>query len=294
MGHWYTIEAKPLHTVVGKNGKERDTTLADARKLNLFPSATTVLGEWSNTDLDRARTRLILEQAYLTPINGKDVKVWAKEVTDEAMKPWNYKAEFGTKVHAAIEAKLKGDTLAFDKDEVVKTPDGEDVKLEVFVGAAMKALKELDIGEHNIRGVEKTVVMPSKGYAGTIDLLYDREVEPKVLGILDFKTTSTRKDEPILFKKTHAPQIAAYWMAAYAKHIIENRQTKYKSEGINVYISTTEPGRYDIRKYSSDEMIGGLMAFDACLRLWQLDNDYVPEIKPDTHEDDTNGSPASA
>lgn len=294
MGHWYTIEAKPLHTVVGKNGKERDTTLADARKLNLFPSATTILGEWNNSDLDRARNRLVMEQAYLTPINGKDVKVWIKEVTEEAMKPWNYKAEFGTKVHAAIEAKLKGDTLAFDKDEVVKTPDGEGVKLEVFVNAGMKALKELDIGEHNIRGVEKTVVQPGKGYAGTIDLLYDREVEPMVLGILDFKTTSTRKDEPILFKKTHAPQIAAYWMAAYSKLILENPSKKYKSEGINVYISTTEPGRYDIRKYSSDELVAGLGAFACCLALWQLDNDYIPNPTPDTNENDTNGSAATA
>lgn len=292
MGHWYTIEAKPCHTVVGKNGKERDTTLADARKLNLFPSATTILSEWANPDLDRASKRLLLEQAYLTKIDGKDQKVWAKEVSDEAFKPWNYKAEFGTKVHAAIEAKLKGDTLAFDKDEMVTTPDGELVRLEKFVDAGMKALKELGIAQEHIKGVEQTVVMRSKGYAGTIDLVYEVPGEVPVFGILDFKTTSTRKEEPVLYKRTHAPQIAAYWMAKYALRV--NGGEKCRGEGVNVYISTNEPGRYDIRKYGTEELVKGLLAFDACLRLWQLDNEYVPTDTQDTNEDDTNAGTASS
>ncbi len=42
-GHWYTIDGKPKYTIVGKNGKERNTTLRDARKLNLVPSVTTIL-----------------------------------------------------------------------------------------------------------------------------------------------------------------------------------------------------------------------------------------------------------
>lgn len=286
MGHWYTIDAKPMHTVIGKNGKERDTTLADARKLNLFPSATTILSEWANPDLERASKRLLLEQAYLTKIDGKDQKVWAKEVNDAAFKPWNYKADFGTKVHAAIEAKLKGDTLAFNKDEVVETPDGEKVKLEVFVDAAMKALKELEIEEHNIRGVEKTVTLPSHGYAGTIDLLYDwQKGYDMFLGVLDFKTTSTRKDEPVLHKKSHAPQIAAYWRAASLPYMQENKPLK-GGQGVNVYISTTEPGRYDIRKYDNYALMKGLMVFDACLALWQADNEYVPQVN-DTNENDT-------
>ena len=42
-GHWYTQTGIPMYTIVGKNGKERNTTLADAKKLNLVPSVTTVL-----------------------------------------------------------------------------------------------------------------------------------------------------------------------------------------------------------------------------------------------------------
>ena len=42
-GHWYTLEGKPQYTVIGKNKKERNTTLRDARQLNLVPSVTTIL-----------------------------------------------------------------------------------------------------------------------------------------------------------------------------------------------------------------------------------------------------------
>jgi hypothetical protein len=31
-GHWYDAQGEARHTIVGKNGKERKTTLRDARK----------------------------------------------------------------------------------------------------------------------------------------------------------------------------------------------------------------------------------------------------------------------
>jgi hypothetical protein len=43
-GHWYDKEGNPAYTIIGANGAERNTTLRDARKLNLVPSVTTILG----------------------------------------------------------------------------------------------------------------------------------------------------------------------------------------------------------------------------------------------------------
>ncbi len=37
-GHWYTKDGTPAYTTIGKTG-ERATTLRDARKLGLLPSA---------------------------------------------------------------------------------------------------------------------------------------------------------------------------------------------------------------------------------------------------------------
>ena len=49
-GHWYTRQGEPMYTVIGKTtGRPRNTTLKDARELNLVPSVTTI---------DRKSTRL--------------------------------------------------------------------------------------------------------------------------------------------------------------------------------------------------------------------------------------------
>jgi hypothetical protein len=41
--HWYTREGAPQYTVEAAKGGQRNTTLRDARKMNLVPSVTTVL-----------------------------------------------------------------------------------------------------------------------------------------------------------------------------------------------------------------------------------------------------------
>ena len=43
-GHWYDHKGNAKYTLIGKNGKERNTTLRDARKLILVPSVTGILG----------------------------------------------------------------------------------------------------------------------------------------------------------------------------------------------------------------------------------------------------------
>ena len=42
--HWYAADGTPAYRIIGKNGKERNTTVRDARERNLVPSVTTVLG----------------------------------------------------------------------------------------------------------------------------------------------------------------------------------------------------------------------------------------------------------
>ena len=42
-GHWYDATGAARYTITGKNGKERPTTLRDARELGLVPSVTSIL-----------------------------------------------------------------------------------------------------------------------------------------------------------------------------------------------------------------------------------------------------------
>ena len=57
-GHWYTKDGVPAYTVIGKNGKERNTNLRDAREHSLVPSVTTIINVAAKHGLDRKSTRL--------------------------------------------------------------------------------------------------------------------------------------------------------------------------------------------------------------------------------------------
>ena len=57
-GHWYTQEeGEPMYTIIGANGKERNTTLRDAKNLGLVPSVTTILGMIAKPSLEKLEDR---------------------------------------------------------------------------------------------------------------------------------------------------------------------------------------------------------------------------------------------
>ena len=62
-GHWYTQEGEPMYTIVGANGKERNTTLRDAKKDNLVPSVTTVLSLVAKPGLENWKINQALNSA---------------------------------------------------------------------------------------------------------------------------------------------------------------------------------------------------------------------------------------
>jgi len=42
-GHFYASDGTPAYRIIGKNGKERNTNVKDARERGFVPSVTTVL-----------------------------------------------------------------------------------------------------------------------------------------------------------------------------------------------------------------------------------------------------------
>ena len=51
-GHWYDKDGNSQYTIVGANGKERNTTLRDARKEGFVPSVTTVMNVAAKPSLE--------------------------------------------------------------------------------------------------------------------------------------------------------------------------------------------------------------------------------------------------
>jgi len=65
-GHWYTRAGESAHEVPTKKDptKMKKTTLADARKLQLVPSVTTILKAKASFALSSWRERMLLNTAY--------------------------------------------------------------------------------------------------------------------------------------------------------------------------------------------------------------------------------------
>lgn len=111
-GHWYQRDGTPCYTIIGKNGNERNTTLADARKLDLLPSVTTILKEAAKPGLENWKQEQVLWAALTATRNDdeSDADFIARIMADS--KEQGIKAaERGKQIHAWIQQGMEGKDL---------------------------------------------------------------------------------------------------------------------------------------------------------------------------------------
>jgi len=160
--HWYTRDGIPTYTVVGKNGKERNATLRDARELNLVPSVTTIIGAaakpalvaWMQTQVLMAAltsTKLAAETEaqYIDRIIA-DSKKQGKD--GNAIERW-FKNNF---ILSLINPAINYVTFTCGKGATTKTPIGKTLAVAV-----------LENGEHKFnefREGKPSVYMNVDGY----------------------------------------------------------------------------------------------------------------------------------
>ena len=107
-GHWYTKEGQPAYTVIGANGKERATTLRDARKENLVPSVTTILKVANNPVLNQWIQKQVLLAALTLPrLEGENDESFIARVMEDSKQQGRDAADLGTAIHASIQAFLR-------------------------------------------------------------------------------------------------------------------------------------------------------------------------------------------
>jgi hypothetical protein len=112
-GHWYDKDGKPAYTIIGKNGKERHTTLRDARKLGLVPSVTQIIKESNKPGLISWKEQQVLLAALTMPlIAGETEKEYVARIKADARVQASNAAERGTQIHAWIQQGVEGQTLS--------------------------------------------------------------------------------------------------------------------------------------------------------------------------------------
>jgi len=184
-GHWYLPDGSPAYRTIGKNGKERNTTVKDARGLGLLPSVTTIIGCAAKPALDVwKQQQAILAALTLPRLEGESEEDWLSRVVSDSKETAKQAAERGTHIHGIIESFYEG----------VYIPE-----LPPYVRAVESVINE-HFGQQ-LWVSEKSFAYG--GFGGKCDLV------AKSGFVVDFKTTEKDLDKLNYFFD-HQMQLSAY------------------------------------------------------------------------------------
>lgn len=253
--HWYYTDGKPCYELPKKDGSGMKVpTLADAKKLHLLPSVTTILKTLAKPELQN----WIVEQAVLAVLTSPRNK-------DEAIDAYVERILHTEKVQEAEAASARETGIAVhDAMEGYFQGQGVAPEMEAFVRPAANALKPY--GE--LVATEKIIVGP--GYAGKADLILTL---PECWWIFDFKAVKTLP--PKAAWREHVLQCAGY--AQGWQHMMNDQTQPEPSKPTrtgNMYISRTEPGKFVIHEHEPWQAAS--VAFDHLVAYWQYANSYIP------------------
>lgn len=231
--HWYDADGKPAYTIIGKNGKERNTTLRDAKQLGLRPSVTTISREAAKPQLENWKAHQVLLAALTLPrLSDEPEQEWVERIMADSKAQAKAAADRGTQIHTWIQQQLEG-----------KLPENEDAMLHYLAVSA-----ELDAHQCDARwSVEQSFCRD--GYGGKVDLH-----QPGI--VLDIKTKET--PEKFALYDEHAMQLAAYR---------QGLNMPAARCGI-VFVSTTGTPEAKLMWIDDDKLQRGWAMFCALLDYW--------------------------
>lgn len=268
-GRWYTREGKPQHTqptAKGAKNKTRATTIADARKLDLLPSVSSITKVLSAPGLEHYKSKELAKACFNSPAIGEeDFDTYYKHVSEVASRDVTNASEIGTIIHKALETYYSEPLIYRPHDILV---NDQAVSSGEFIVPVHNAISALNI---EIMHSEKVIVNNAYGYAGTTDIIFRSKDK---FGIADFKTTKTKPGKAKEPNESHPLQIAAYIAAFWGDDMFSEN-----IRGYNIYISTTEIGRVDVKEWTADEINAAWDMFQNCLSIWRWRNNYDPRQK---------------
>ena len=251
--HWYTTEGDPCHEVPKKAGGLRKTTISDAKKMHLLPSVTNVLGVIAKPGLDKWKLQQVAKAAFASPPDGKESEdYYTGRIIDAAFQQVEDAADLGSRIHDALEKILEGE------------PVEEDLLPYVTPVMDWKQSKGITFDEREI-----TLVNTAEGYAGRCDVLGHGNKGQLV--VIDYKTRKTRPGEPCTPYDGQGAQLAAYAVAHWGEHRLP------EVHAANCYISTTEPGRFEV--YKHPDLVAEWEFFKACCAIWRKVKGYDPRAQ---------------
>jgi hypothetical protein len=234
-GHWYQKDGTPCYSIIGKNGKERPTTLRDARVMNLVPSVTTIIACAAKPGLINWMVdQGILAALTMPRLENEPEEIYITRIKADSKEQAKKAAERGTQIHGFVEKGFLGLEV------------GEGMP---FYESALKTLQDA-CGEVEWKA-EKSFA--TDRYGGKVDLVNDEYV-------IDIKTT----DKDLATIRTwdeHALQLSAYDSGIKTSTFPSGRKC-----GI-LYIHT-KTAESKLIWIDEKELIKGWLCFNDLLNFW--------------------------
>lgn len=242
--HWYEIDGTPRYTVIGANGNERNTTLRDARKMNLLPSVTTIIGAAAKPGLENWKIDQALMAALTLPKEkGESLDEFMQRAKRDAKEQAIQAAALGTDIHAQIED-------GFTSGDASRS----------IPYLAVRALLDGSFG------ARKWVAEDSFGgcgFAGKVDLYSTDGI------VVDFKT----KDGPLGDPKKMVYDEHGMQLSAYAYGLKLHNPTR-----VSIFIDRKDHSSAVMHIWDEESHIRHLGMFMSLHEYWMLSKNYRPEV----------------
>ena len=243
--HWYCAKTgAPRYTSIGKNGKERNTTLRDAKAApgTLVPSVSTINSQLSKAGLDTwKQTQVLYAAAEYPRYDGEEEKDWIYRLLELAKRKSKEAADRGTLIHDFIEA--------FYNQEYMPDMPAYVRKVDEAVTAHFGAQLWIP---------EQSLVNAQEGYGGKCDL-YCKPRHDFSGVVIDFKTTEKSPGDLTPYLE-HTLQLAAY------REVLAPT-----ARCANVYINGTT-NEVAIYEHSEQDLRDGYQMFLNLVNIYKLKN----------------------
>lgn len=272
--HYYHPDGSPCYELPKRDGKGMKVpTLADAKKLGLRPSVTTILKILPKPELERWKEEQSCLAVLTSPANPDEC---GPKCDKCGHSPLTHVDAFVHRILHVEEVQHQERDTARDRgiaihDACERWFSGQDIEpdLRAWVEPAVKGVGSY--GEY----VSSEKILVGDGFAGKTDLMLEG---PACWWLWDWKVTKTLPDPKKGAWTEHRIQLAAYAAAFHklivpAQPIIENLKPIRTA---NCYISSVESGKFVICEHDPDWQRTYQSLFLPAMKLWQGLNGYVP------------------
>ncbi len=239
--HWYTRDGVPMYTVEAAKGGQRNTTLRDARKLNLVPSVTTILNVAAKPGLTQWLQKQVLLAALTLPrMRDEPEDEFIARIIDDSKEQGRAAADAGTEIHASIQGFYEGQPVTRHQEHIT---------------GCTRAISDV-FGLHG--WIAERAFGHELGFGGKVDLHSPQGV------VIDIKTKEFTDPEKVDAYDEHLMQLAAYRVGLGMP----------EARCANVFVSRSVPGLTRLVEWSQEDLTRGWQMFVALLNFWQLKNQH--------------------